>query len=1345
MAGITWLHLSDWHQKGAEFDRQVVRDALVRDIREREKIHHSLAKVHFVVFSGDLAWNGEAGEFEAARNNLLDPVLQATGLKPDRLFCVPGNHDLNRSTIYDMLPPELQKPLDSDALVKKWLTDDRRRARLLEPFETYREFISRRYSGQPSPDYASVVRWDVHGIDVALLGLNSAWMCARVKDTKGEVNDYGSLLVGEPQFHNALVSIADADLRIGVLHHTFDFLAEFDRSRLEERLQHEVHFVLRGHQHQPQVQHVHGTGGDYVVIPAGAGYKERMAADPRYTNAYNWVHLDLDAGQGMVYLRRWSDRQNAWVADRDTYDKGQYLIKPLPKKLRSGAGSARAAPPRPAARTAAAEARYRDLLLETCDIINLANLPEQDRHLALKQQQLRLRGLYIPLRVCVEAPAEQEGVQAKEEASLWQDVEERRAAQRGWTQKAVDRERQRVPVGERLAAARRLVVLGDPGAGKTTLTRWLATAYLLRHSGDSDWKVLPDADTLPQEDWLPIIIRCRDLDADCLHGSLEDMLRHSLRKAQLSDAQVSDVCALLLRRLDQGEALLMLDGLDEITDPGVRACFCQQLEQVVVAYPKAPILATSRIVGYREMGYRLGRGFEHVTVADLTSEEQDDFARRWCALTEVGERRQSAAEELIHDIHSTERIERLTRNPMLLTTLALVKRKVGKLPSRRADLYGEAVQVLLNWRPEVDEPLDWREAIPQLEYLAYAMCDRGVQQLRQDEVLQQFARMREEYPNVHTARKRTPEQFLRTAEARTAILSEAGHVRHLGILLPVYEFRHLTFQEYLAARALVDGRFPGRDPSKGLAAQVGPLAGRTADVMLPRASVREEAVEENWREALRLCAAMCSDDDVDDVLLAISTPREGEQPGVARARAVLAALCLADEPNASAKVSTQVLEEFAARVERADGTISVARTALDGAAMELAGTRWAGTLRAALIGEFCRRIPSARGGPGGLLAMVAVFDVPFAKPGLTDWLAQQEVCLRTSAECEAIAAALSLMEGAFEGKVPNIPGLIDALLSRLSGSPPMSHAAAWALAWLNRRASDERGPWKPTAKQRRTLAAFLRDRKSDPHAVLFVLWIVEAEGIAQAVEPLLFWLESDIPDVRMQVATTLGKVRAKAAVAGLLARLDDRDAGVRRAAVGALGAIKGEAVVAGLLVRLEDGDAGVRGAAAEALGAIKSKAAVAGLLARLEDGDASVRGAAAEALGAIKSKAAVAGLLGRLDDGDAGVRSAAARALGEIKSKAAVAGLLARLEDGDADVRRAALGGLAQALEVVDRQLLSSDLDGIRPFVDPRQPIAEADARRAAERLKLAIEDVKARYEALAERFHLRLEWRWER
>ncbi|HUV92004.1 MAG TPA: NACHT domain-containing protein, partial [Anaerolineales bacterium] len=692
-------------------------------------------------------------------------------------------------------------------------------------------------------------------------------------------------------------------------------------------------------------------------------------------------HLDFESGKGMVYLRRWSDSQNLWIEDINSYPGGIFTF-PLPKDLTEQEPDTSALSiaasgivPADTRRLQAAEQRYRDLLLESSDIINLANMPEQDRHLA--QRQLELRRLYVPLRVWVEVGISQEKDELDQTDKLWESLEQRRATSlRGFFKEEQERDkRKRYPIGERLEKAQRLVVLGDPGSGKTTLTRWIATAFLLRLKKDPDFKELPDVATLPDVDWLPIIVRCRDLDGTCLNGSLDDILKHTLRKAELSDAEATDLHELLRLRLNDGKALLMLDGLDEITDSAARACFCQQLEQIVRAFPDAPIIATSRIVGYREMGSQLGQSFEHLTLADLTPEEKDDFASRWCALTELPERCTTATEELIADIHSADRIERLTGNPMLLTTMALVKRKIGKLPRRRAELYWEAVQVLLNWRREVDEPLDWHEAIPQLEYLAYAMCDLGVQQLRQDEILDMFTHMRKDYPNVHAAHNRSPEEFLKRLEARTGILIEAGRVPHLGMQVPIYEFRHLTFQEYLAARALVDGRFPNRDPKHSLAENVAPLASRTSEsadtrydfkeasevenwleaLRFSRTSesadtrydFKEASVVENWLEALRLCTAICSDDDVDDVLQAILTPQDGDPSSTVRARSILAALCLADEPNASEQITEQVFLSLAQQVGNHDG--SGKKTNLDTAVIELTKTRWADTLRAVLL------------------------------------------------------------------------------------------------------------------------------------------------------------------------------------------------------------------------------------------------------------------------------------------------------------------------------------------------------------------------------------------------------------
>jgi hypothetical protein len=81
MAGLTWFHLSDWHQRGREFDRQVIRDALIRDIYQRKEISPDLARVDFIVFSGDVAFSGKQEEYRAAIKNLFEPVLEVTGLR----------------------------------------------------------------------------------------------------------------------------------------------------------------------------------------------------------------------------------------------------------------------------------------------------------------------------------------------------------------------------------------------------------------------------------------------------------------------------------------------------------------------------------------------------------------------------------------------------------------------------------------------------------------------------------------------------------------------------------------------------------------------------------------------------------------------------------------------------------------------------------------------------------------------------------------------------------------------------------------------------------------------------------------------------------------------------------------------------------------------------------------------------------------------------------------------------------------------------------------------------------------------------------------------------------------
>lgn len=1237
----------------------------------------------------------------------------------------------------------------------------------------------------------------------------------------------------------------------------------------------------------------------------------------------------------------------------------------------------------------AIEERYRQLLLDSCDIVTLANLPEQDRHLAMRP--LELRRLYVPLHVWVDFHI---GEDSKE--SEWEEIEKRRATSLGahFSPRPMRREKERAPVGERLTRSRRLVVLGDPGAGKTTLTRWIATAYLLRLKGDANWRNLPDVNTLPDADLLPIIVRCRDLSANCLSGVLDDILRHVLRKTEMPPGEAVTLQQHLLGRLADGTALLVFDGLDEITDPGLRARFCQQLEQINVAYPGAPMIITSRIVGYREMGYRMGRGFEHVTLADLEQREKDDFARRWCDLTEPPDRRGDAARELIHDIHSADRIERLTGNPMLLTTMALVKRKVGKLPRRRADLYGEAVQVLLNWRREIDEPLEHHEAIPQLEYVAYAMCDRGVQQLRRDEILDLITRMRLDHPNVHQARNRTPEEFLTRLESRTGLLVEAGRVRNHGMEETVFEFRHLTFQEYLAARALVDGRFPGREMGRSLADHVAPLAGRTVETTFADGTKREVGVVENWREALRLCVAICRDTEVDDVLTAIAELRREEATITLRARTILAALCIADEPNVGAALVLKVFKElsvFIADEQR------VLMTGLRTAAEEVADTRWGDLLLECLMGDFLKSDQRQRKPLGIVVGLVYGKNSLSGMSATSSWLARQAQVLQDGIEVQGIRAALGIAATEWAEPMERLPiGLTDILVERLRGSSPLAYAAAKALTFLH--GSDYSSgiafmsdySWTPTDSDIQRIVDYVTLSTSDSGAVGYLSNILGSERVEQAFDPLLSWIDhsdddlvsnvaealsridgqraveplvsllrhsigqvrsvaiecladhdggpdlesligflkdSDVtvrvaairaigkkgdtrviatlaaqledqnsevrsiaawvlgdmkselaisplilrlkdqnedvrisvaqalarilikhsinalqsspededavvrvksewvlgeqeaeqlilslisllddenerlrdlaarsigalgderavepltsrlvninanvrsaaaqalgyfgnqgsfdslvvllkdatPNVRGAAARALGRLANETATEPLIALLEDSSAVVRSAAAWALGDLKCSRALMQLVVRLQDSEPNVRSAAAKALGLLRDDRALDPLIVRLADSDAYVRESVAQALEVLNSERSIDPLLPLLEDANAWVRSSAAMALGRTNNSRAIEALFARLSYGSSDARRMAVAGLSRGIDQESRILLSRDLDGTDPFIDPRRAISVWDVETAARKLDLSSETVQMRYEALAPRFNLHLSWK---
>jgi hypothetical protein len=789
------------------------------------------------------------------------------------------------------------------------------------------------------------------------------------------------------------------------------------------------------------------------------------------------------------------------------------------------------------------ESRYREIALKACDIIDLANLPEDDRHLASKE--LELRKLYVALRMRLEIQANDE----VEDESL-RNMERRRSHFWGSrTHHEQDDITGLVSLGERLKVSKRLVVLGDPGAGKSTLLRWIATAYLLRLKTDSDWKDLPDIQSLPDAQWLPILIRCRDLPSEAV--TLDAMLLHSLIKSELPEELCDPLRKLLRSKLEKGEAMLLVDGLDEITDPGARARFADQLTNIHRAISDSPIVITSRIVGYREMGYKIRNGFEHLTVADLTRADKNEFAHRWSSITERTNST-DAALSLIHDIHSSDRIERLTGNPMLLTTMALIKRKIGRLPQRRVDLYEKAVEVLLNWRNAVDAALDPREALPQLEYLAHAMCSDGIQQIREDQVLDILRQSRTDFPHIYPLQEHTPEDFLTLLERRTGLLMQSGFTRHNGRSVAIYEFRHLTLQEYLAGIALVQGHYRGRNRNDSQAEAIQHLAGQVSKKDHEDIEFNvETTVVESWREPLRLCIAASNDDVVDDSLLAILRQLQDEPQSTLRARAVLAAQCLADEPNVSDDVVQEVLNCFINVIDEYDGEdIS---TSVNEAVESLAISRWSSKLSEHMLSGFLERKDHDRYSHGSLYALIQNIQLPKNEDERQSWFKGESARLKTSTPEQATGIALQIMHSAYsrnlekEFNEDEISSLADNLIPFLFDNNPTCHAIAWALGWMC-----ESNIWLPNPIQLDHLNHAISKKTYDSEALFWIAKIFKKHSTPATSKNLQKHLSLSTDRAKAAILNTLASFANPKTLTLLKKYFHHNDVEVRRAAVGGL-------------------------------------------------------------------------------------------------------------------------------------------------------------------------------------------------
>lgn len=413
-------------------------------------------------------------------------------------------------------------------------------------------------------------------------------------------------------------------------------------------------------------------------------------------------------------------------------------------------------------------------------------------------------------------------------------------------------------IEEVLNRSLRAAILAKPGGGKSTLVRRIALAYAYPE------RRLRVDDGLPDKDWFPVYIRCRDLENNATKSIME-IIGTIVRRAEITMYE-SAFNSLIENALQDGRILLLVDGLDEISKEKHRICFADQLRTFVATYPGVRLLITSREAGFRAVAGTIASYCRRYSICELDREQIRLLSLKWhrAILGDSGQV-EIDSDKLCDMILSDARIVALAGNPLLLTTLLFVKRCVGYLPTKRCRLYEEMIKLLLvTWNAMAHDKLDMDETEPQLAFVAYCMMERGQQKITRDELESCIIRARKELPEILDYTTVSPSKFIEQVEERSSLLIQIGYEENdRGRMVAFYEFSHLSFQEYLVAKAIVEQWFPNSrnvnllkalEPylEEGYWREVIPLAaflsGRDARPLieeLVRRNIAYEAMEEN--------------------------------------------------------------------------------------------------------------------------------------------------------------------------------------------------------------------------------------------------------------------------------------------------------------------------------------------------------------------------------------------------------------------------------------------------------------------------------------------------------------------
>ncbi|MEM7773736.1 MAG: NACHT domain-containing protein, partial [Cyanobacteria bacterium P01_A01_bin.37] len=331
---------------------------------------------------------------------------------------------------------------------------------------------------------------------------------------------------------------------------------------------------------------------------------------------------------------------------------------------------------------------------------------------------------------------------------------------------------ERVPALDAVERYDKLMILGKPGAGKTTFMKRLA---ILCNQGEF------------QAHRIPVFVTLKEFAEAKGQPDLQDYIAKQWRDCKINNSEW------LPQVLGTGRALILLDGLDEV-QAAEHDRVLQTIKEATQNFRDCQFVMTCRIAA-REYTFQQ---FTEVEMADFSKKQIAEFTTKWFAAKQDPKK----SETFLKRLEDNEPIQELATSPLLLTLLCLVFGDAADFPANRSELYKEGLDVLLKkWdakrnieRDQVYKKLSLKRKEDLLSRLAFVTFERGDYFFKQQVVEQHIIDYIRNLPGANENQDSLQvdgEDVLKAIEAQHGLLVE----RARGI----YSFSHLTFQEYFTA------------------------------------------------------------------------------------------------------------------------------------------------------------------------------------------------------------------------------------------------------------------------------------------------------------------------------------------------------------------------------------------------------------------------------------------------------------------------------------------------------------------------------------------------------------------